>query len=87
MVDLKPMVCEDEDSITDEGGEVVLVAFNKDRLKIMATIFDGVGAATPMWCWCATSTRSTRSATSWTWPPTGAPSCASSPSAKGLRSK
>ncbi|CAN7974692.1 unnamed protein product [Ixodes persulcatus] len=36
------MVCEAEDALTDEGGEVVLVAFNKDRLKMLATTFDGV---------------------------------------------
>ncbi|CAN8030336.1 unnamed protein product, partial [Ixodes persulcatus] len=42
-VDLEPMVCEAEDALTDEGGEVVLVPFNKDRLKMLSTTFDEVG--------------------------------------------
>ncbi|CAN7978136.1 unnamed protein product, partial [Ixodes persulcatus] len=42
-VDLEPMVCEAEDALTDEGGGVVLVACNKDRLKMHATTIDGVG--------------------------------------------
>ncbi|CAN8023432.1 unnamed protein product, partial [Ixodes persulcatus] len=42
-VDLEPMLCEAEDALTDVGGEVVLVAFNKDRLKMLALTFDGVG--------------------------------------------
>ncbi|CAN7977048.1 unnamed protein product, partial [Ixodes persulcatus] len=42
-VELELMVCEAEDALTDEGGEVVVVAFNKDRLKMLATTFDGVG--------------------------------------------
>ncbi|CAN8021252.1 unnamed protein product, partial [Ixodes persulcatus] len=39
----EPMVCDAEDALTDEGGEVLLVVFNKDRLKMLATTFDGVG--------------------------------------------
>ncbi|CAN8026462.1 unnamed protein product [Ixodes persulcatus] len=42
-VDLEPMVCDAEDALTDEGAQVVLVASNKDRLKMLATTFDGVG--------------------------------------------
>ncbi|KAM7287867.1 heat shock 70 kDa protein cognate 2-like [Ixodes scapularis] len=39
-VDLKPMVCEAEDAVIDEGGAGGL---NKDRLKMLATTVDGVG--------------------------------------------
>ncbi|EEC10412.1 heat shock protein 70 (HSP70)-4, putative [Ixodes scapularis] len=42
-VDLEPMVCEAEDALTDQGAQVVLVAVDKDRLRILATTFDGVG--------------------------------------------
>ncbi|KAG0436197.1 hypothetical protein HPB47_018085 [Ixodes persulcatus] len=67
--------------------QVVLVAVNKDRLKIQATTFDGVGGRDFDMVLVRYFVQEFMKCYNWTWPPTGAPSCASSPSARGSRSR